>query len=60
VQGSHLVGTTEVTVDGNNADFRVLTANYIRVSVPAGASTGKISITNAGGTATSTNVLTVQ
>jgi uncharacterized repeat protein (TIGR03803 family) len=60
VQGSHLVGTTEVTVDGNNADFSVLTANYIRVSVPAGANTGKISVTNAGGTATSTKVFTVQ
>jgi len=42
------------------APFRVLTANYIRVTVPTGASTGKIPVTNAGGTATTTKSFTVQ
>ncbi len=60
LQGAHFVGTTAVTIDGNSASFSVLTANYIRVTVPAGASTGKISVTNAGGTSTATKTFTVQ
>ena len=34
--------------DGKLYGFKVLTANFIRVTVPAGASTGKIAVTNAG------------
>jgi hypothetical protein len=60
LQGSHFVGTTIVSIDGVCAKFKVLTANYIRVTVPAGATTGKISVTNAGGTSTSTKAFTVQ
>ena len=54
LQGQHFVGTTSVSVDGVNAAFQVLTVNYISVTVPAGAKTGKIAVTNAGGTAKST------
>jgi uncharacterized repeat protein (TIGR03803 family) len=54
LQGQHFVGTTAVSFDGMPATFRVLTVNYIRVTVPSGARTGKIAITNAGGTTTST------
>ena len=60
MQGAHFVGTTGVAINGVNAKFSVLTANFIRVTVPVGATTGKISITNAGGTATSTKSFTVQ
>jgi uncharacterized repeat protein (TIGR03803 family) len=60
VQGSHFVGTKGVTINGKSASFSVLTANFIRVTVPAGASSGKISVTNAGGTATSAKAFTVQ
>jgi uncharacterized repeat protein (TIGR03803 family) len=60
LQGSHFVGTKQVTVDGKTATFKVLTANYIRVTVPAGAASGKISVTNAGGTSTSTKSFNVQ
>jgi len=60
VQGSHFVGTTAVAINGTAATFKVLTANFIRVTVPAGASSGKISVTNTGGTATSAKLFTVQ
>jgi hypothetical protein len=53
VQGAHHVGTTGVAINGLSAKFKVLTANFIRVTVPAAATRGTISITNAGGTATS-------
>ena len=59
LQGSHFVGTTMVAIDGVCAKFHVLTANYVRVTVPAGATTGKISVTNTGGTSTSTREFTV-
>jgi len=59
LQGSHFVGTTAVAINGTAASFKVLTANFIRVTVPAGASSGKISVTNAGGTATSAKAFTV-
>lgn len=54
LQGQHFIGTTAVSFDGVPAAFQVLTVNYISVVVPAGAKTGKIAVTNAGGTATST------
>ena len=53
LQGQHFIGTTSVSFDGVNARFRVLTANYLGVVVPSGAETGKIAVTNAGGTTTS-------
>ena len=54
LQGAHFMGTTAVTFSGVSATFRILTANYISVTVPSGAKTGKIAVTNAGGTTTST------
>jgi len=60
LQGSHFVGTTSVAINGVNAKFKVLAANFIRVTIPAGASTGKVSVTNAGGTSESANAFIVQ
>jgi hypothetical protein len=60
LEGAHFVGTREVSISGTSANYSGLTANYIRVTVPAGASTGKISVTNAGGTSTTTKAFTVQ
>jgi hypothetical protein len=60
LQGSHLIGTSAVAINGVKAKFLVLTADYVRVTVPTGASTGNISVTNAGGTATSATAFTVQ
>jgi hypothetical protein len=41
------VGTTAVAIKGVVANFKVLTANFILMTVPAGASSGKISFTAA-------------
>jgi uncharacterized repeat protein (TIGR03803 family) len=60
LQGQHFVGTTEVSFDGAPAAFQVLTANYISVTVPAGAKTGKIAVTNAGGTSESAKAFKIQ
>ena len=38
-----------VVVNGTAASFKVLTANFIRVIEPAGKSSSRISVTNAGG-----------
>jgi uncharacterized repeat protein (TIGR03803 family) len=60
LQGNHFVGTTAVSVNGVSATFRVLSVNYLNLTVPAGATTGPIAVTNAGGTTTSTQVFTVE
>ena len=60
VQGDHLIGTTAVSFHGVKAAFKVFTVNYISATVPSGATTGTIAITNAGGTTTSTQSFTVQ
>jgi uncharacterized repeat protein (TIGR03803 family) len=60
LQGAHFVGTTEVKFAGVTASFKVLTANYIRATVPAGAITGSIAVTNAGGTVSSQKTFIVQ
>lgn len=60
LQGSHFVGTTAVHINGKEACFKLLTANFIRVNVPPDATTGKITITNAGGTTTSAKSFTVE
>jgi hypothetical protein len=59
LQGQHFVGTTVVSFDGVPATFKVLTVNYIRVTVPSGAKTDKIAVTNAGGTTTSTKLFKI-
>jgi IPT/TIG domain-containing protein len=60
LQGAHFVGTTEVEFAGVTASFKVLTANYVRATVPAGAITGSIAVTNAGGTVSSQKTFVVQ
>jgi uncharacterized repeat protein (TIGR03803 family) len=59
LQGAHFVGTTAVSFNGVKASFTLLTSNYISVTVPTGAKTGKIAVTNAGGTTTSTKSFTI-
>jgi hypothetical protein len=60
IRGSHFVGTTAVTFNGVNATFKVLNTNFISATVPAGATTGPIAVTNPGGTAISVGHFTVQ
>jgi len=58
--GSNFTGTTAVAFNGINASgFMVNSSTQITVTVPAGASTGPISVTTPGGTAASTQVFTV-
>jgi uncharacterized repeat protein (TIGR03803 family) len=60
LQGQHFIGTTVVSFNGVNTSFQVLTANYISATVPSGATSGEISVTNGGGPAASAQVFTVK
>ncbi len=56
ITGSNFTGATSVAFNGVVATgFTIVSANQIRANVPAGAATGKISVTTATGTATSAN-----
>ncbi len=46
IHGTHFVGTTAVTFNGVSATFKVLNTGYILATVPQGATTGPISVTN--------------
>jgi len=59
INGGHLIGTTAVSFNGVSALFRVLNTQFVSATVPAGATTGFITITNLGGTATSTHSFSV-
>jgi len=52
IYGDHLVGTKEVALNGMSVPFKVLTVHTILATVPAGATTGPVAVTNAGGTST--------
>ena len=44
ILGNNLTGTTGVTFNGMNASFTVVSDTYIKATVPAGATTGKVSV----------------
>jgi uncharacterized repeat protein (TIGR03803 family) len=50
IRGDHFIDTTAVTFDGVSASFTVLNRNFISATVPAGATSGPIAVTNPGGT----------
>ena len=60
IRGDHFIGTTAVTFNGASATFQVLNVHFIEATVPAGATTGPIAVTNAGGKTTSAKSFTVQ
>ncbi len=60
IRGNNFVGTTAVTFNGVSASFQVLNVRFISATVPAGATTGPIAVTNAGGTTQTRNNFTVQ
>jgi probable HAF family extracellular repeat protein len=61
VNGRNMNGATAVTFNGVSAkNFHVISADAVSVTVPAGATTGKISVTTAAGTGTSTTNFVVQ
>ncbi|HYM81864.1 MAG TPA: IPT/TIG domain-containing protein, partial [Candidatus Limnocylindria bacterium] len=53
VQGSGFAGATSVKFNGTSATFTIDNDGQLRANVPAGATTGPISVTNASGTFTS-------
>ena len=50
VLGNHLTGTSSVSFNGVPASFTVESDSYIQATVPAGATTGKVSVVTATGT----------
>ncbi len=59
ISGSNFTSATDVFFNGTSASFTVLTDASIEATVPVGASSGTISVVNAGGTAISTNSFTI-
>jgi uncharacterized repeat protein (TIGR03803 family) len=54
MNGANFIGTSAVSFNGITAAFQVLNSQFISATVPVGATTGPIKVTNLGGTATST------
>jgi len=59
INGHNFIGTTAVSFNGVSASFQVLNTQFVSATVPAGATTGPIEVTNLGGTATSTQSFSV-
>jgi hypothetical protein len=59
ISGTNLTGTTAVAFNGVSAGFTVSSDSAIQTAVPAGATTGPVSVTTAGGTAQSSGAFTV-
>jgi hypothetical protein len=59
ITGTNLTGVTAVRFNGVTATFSSNTATSVTAVVPSGATTGKVSLTTPGGTATSTADFTV-
>ncbi len=57
--GTALTGATAVSFNGQAADYTLQSDTSIKATVPGGATTGAVSVTTAGGTATSPNPFTV-
>jgi hypothetical protein len=59
IRGTSLAGTTSVRFNGTSAGFTVVSDGEVTASVPGGATSGPISLTTGGGTATSASSFTV-
>src|SRR5438093_1731781 len=59
ISGTNFTGATAVAFNGVSASFTVSSATAIQATVPAAATTGPVSVTTAGGTATSASSFTV-
>jgi surface antigen len=60
ISGAHFAGATAVKFNGTAAaTFKVVSDDRITVTVPAGATSGKIAVVGPGGTATSSGTYTV-
>jgi uncharacterized repeat protein (TIGR03803 family) len=59
IHGVHFVGTTAVKFNGVSAKFQVLNTGNIKATVPAGATTGPVTVVNQGGATATTKSFTV-
>ena len=59
ITGTNFTGATSVTFNGQGASFSIVSDTQINASVPNCSSTGAISVTTGGGTATSGSSFTV-
>jgi hypothetical protein len=59
IDGSYLAGATSVVFNGTAASYSVVSGSELSATVPAGASSGPISVTTPDGTATTTTPFTV-
>ncbi len=59
ISGNGFTGATRVTFNGATASFIVTSDTEIRATVPTGSTTGPITVTTPGGSATSTDIFTV-
>lgn len=59
ILGNNLSGSTTVSFNGTAANFTVLSASDIQATVPAGATTGTVTVTTASGTLSSNHVFQV-
>jgi uncharacterized repeat protein (TIGR03803 family) len=59
INGNNFIGTTAVSFNGGSASFQVLNTQFVSAIVPAGATSGPVIVTNAGGKATSTQTFSV-
>ena len=48
--GQGFTGTTDVSINGLHASFTVVSDTYIRATIPAGATTGFVTVQTPGGT----------
>ncbi len=60
IDGTNVAGTTAVAFNNAGASFTVIDYGRIQATVPPGATTGPISVTNSAGTATSATAFTVR
>ena len=58
--GQGFTGTTNVSFNGVSANFTVVSNTYLTAVVPAGATTGSVTVTTPGGTLTSNKVFRVR
>jgi uncharacterized repeat protein (TIGR03803 family) len=58
--GQGFTGTTKVSFNGVSANFTVVSNTYLTAVVPAGATTGQVTVTTPGGTLTSNKVFHVR
>src|SRR5438309_8733372 len=59
INGTNFSGATAVRFNGTTANYTVNSSTVIQATVPANATTGSISVTTPGGTATSSSAFTV-